>query len=109
MSTKSVKLSLLAVLLLVCGGAFASAKAESSKPGPATVKLASSGGMSHVSGPVAPPITMQATCSGTCSNGTPFTCTGDTVSCTDGVGCTATVKGLQFSVSCIATQPNADW
>lgn len=36
----------------------------------------------------APP-SLAAECSGTCSNGTGFTCSGATVSCTDGSGCTA--------------------
>jgi hypothetical protein len=36
---------------------------------------------------------LDAYCEGRCNNGTPFSCTGVSVKCVDGVGCDATTAG----------------
>jgi hypothetical protein len=50
-----------------------------------------------------PSFMLKSYCEGTCSNGTGFWCSGDSATCVDGSGCTASGGGLTVTVTCNAS------
>ena len=82
MNSKRVSLLLLIFALLLCGASLAPAKADFG------IRLSHAYAGPSPGAPHDPSI--QADCSGTCSNGTTFSCSGATASCTDGSGCSST-------------------
>jgi hypothetical protein len=50
-----------------------------------------------------PGFMLKSECSGRCSNGATFSCSGDTASCTDGQGCTSSGGGVGVTVTCNAS------
>jgi hypothetical protein len=84
--------------LFAVGPAFAGSSKDKTKPDhPRAYRIDTTKAYSSIfeGGP-----TTDATCIADCGDGTGWQCTGDTVSCTDGSGCTASSGGKTATGSC---------
>ncbi|MDP9120213.1 MAG: hypothetical protein M3O15_02415 [Acidobacteriota bacterium] len=100
MRTRENSMLKLIVAVGVCGcllglnGASAATgkKGPSSSPAPHSQRVSTKGGKPAFA-PFLNGVTTQATCIADCGDGTGWMCSGESVSCTDGAGCSASGSG----------------